>query len=440
VTEGSRFGTSHRNIARQIAAHCAQDAADTGVAERSAYEGMLLRHLFYVCLAWFAMTLVAEADEVTPNEEVRQGLRVRELPTTDGAVVVGTLRRGERALVVESVPSWYLVRLPSGINGYVSKRWVRLIPEAPAVNVVGMPFSLHTIDVGTGDGLILDMGEVEILIDGGMTRTPLGEYATAQLIQDPIELAIVTHADSDHWLGMSDLLKAGGPNLAHPVLEFWEPGFDRPCSPLASYATFIGGIQRSLEPSRFKRPLRSHHVPAVESNLIEPFEIAGIPGVQFTLLHADPVPEGHNCAYKINNASIVVRIDVGGVRVLLTGDANGKLRSDAADITPAHVEGKLLALEAAHPGVLKADVLKVAHHGSETSNTQAFIDAVRPKFAVISASTRHHLPDPSVVSRYERAGAIVLRTDASRRPKDDPIVCLGNGAGDVECNYADEFE
>lgn len=341
----------------------------------------------------------ARVQEVTPIDEVRSGVLVRELPATGDTPVLGSLRPGDRADVLESVPSWFKIRLASGTEGFVSKRWVRVIAATPVgPSALGVPFRLHMVDVGVGDALILDTGDVEVLIDGGMHATPLREYVAAtQVIQDPIELLIVTHADSDHWKGAAELLKLNDPSPAHQVLEFWEPGFDRDCSALDSYVTFISGMQRIVQPARFMRPLQQHHQPAVMTNLVQPFSIVGIPGVLFTVLHAEANPAGPNCAFRINNASIVLRVEVGGVKLLLTGDANGKLRTDNADIVPAHVEGKLLALEAQHPGTLKADVLKVGHHGSETANTNAFIAAVRPRFAIISASTNHHLPDPPVV-------------------------------------------
>jgi competence protein ComEC len=75
---------------------------------------------------------------------------------------------------------------------------------------------------------------------------------------------------------------------------------------------------------------------------------------------------------------------------------------------------KLLALEQAHPGTLKAHILQAPHHGSETANTQAFIDAVNPDFVIISASTNHHLPKDTVIERYRHGERVILRTDVNR--------------------------
>jgi competence protein ComEC len=99
-----------------------------------------------------------------------------------------------------------------------------------------------------------------------------------------------------------------------------------------------------------------------------------------------------------NLASSVVRIRVGAVSLLLTGDAE------------AGEEDWLLEHQ---PQLLRADVLKVAHHGSSTSSTHAFLDAVRPRLAVVSvgAGNMYHHPSASVLQSLAAHGATTLRTD-----------------------------
>ncbi len=99
----------------------------------------------------------------------------------------------------------------------------------------------------------------------------------------------------------------------------------------------------------------------------------------------------------INNNSLVFRVEYGHFRMLFTGDAG------------AEAEARILA-----SGVdLRADVLKVGHHGSAYSSTPAFIRAVSPRYAVISVG-RNNLfghPATSTLETLERAGAHVYRTD-----------------------------
>ena len=222
------------------------------------------------------------------------------------------------------------------------------------------------------------------------------------------------------------------------MLEFWEPGYDRGCRPLASYEAFISDT-RDLPGVTVRRPLQATHVPADVSGTVEPFTLPSLPGVMFTLLHSDGSPDASDCAYRINDASIVLMIEVSGIRFLFTGDANGKERREPGSVTPSHVEAELLALEEQHPGTLKADVLKVPHHGSETASTEAFIDAVDAQFVIISASTSHHLPRPSVVARYDDGARVILRTDRDTRSDRDHVVCGKNENAELVCNYSDQL-
>jgi beta-lactamase superfamily II metal-dependent hydrolase len=115
-----------------------------------------------------------------------------------------------------------------------------------------------------------------------------------------------------------------------------------------------------------------------------------------------------------NNASIVLRIQYGSQSILLMGDAEGKDREDDGS-TARYVE-KLL-LEASGPGSLRSTVLKIAHHGSETSSTMPFIAAVDPDYVIVSSGRRkygtRYLPDASTLKRYcdHKPATRIYRTD-----------------------------
>ncbi len=230
--------------------------------------------------------------------------------------------------------------------------------------------------------------------------------------------------------------------LAERTLEFWDAGYDRDCNPASSGGrqSYLQFIQRmEAHATTVRRPLEDHHTPAVVSGNPQSFEFPPGSGVNITVLHSDSTPPAASgCSYQVNNASIVLKVEIDGLTFLFTGDANGKERDEASPGTPGHVEQQLLALEAAHPGTLKADVLKVPHHGSETASTQAFINAVDPDFVIISASTIHHLPRQSVVDRYDNGQRVILRTDVHRPHRTDPIVCT-RVEGQLTCNFADAF-
>jgi competence protein ComEC len=99
-----------------------------------------------------------------------------------------------------------------------------------------------------------------------------------------------------------------------------------------------------------------------------------------------------------NLASVVALVRVGDVRILLMGDAE---RAE---------EEWLLSQDRA---ALRADILKVAHHGSRTSSIEPFLDAVSPRLALVSVGVgnTYHLPTPSVMRALGAHGAQVLRTD-----------------------------
>jgi competence protein ComEC len=94
---------------------------------------------------------------------------------------------------------------------------------------------------------------------------------------------------------------------------------------------------------------------------------------------------------------VVLRVTLGEISFLLTGDIE------------AGVEQGLVA----HSSALAATVLKVPHHGGDTSSSRAFLEAVDPQVAVISvgADNRFGHPAPGVLARYAELGVPVLRTD-----------------------------
>lgn len=381
--------------------------------------------------------------------EVRRPATVKRNPHRN-ASIIEHVDEGVRLPLLDDDQDngYYNVPAPTtGEPGWIYRTLVRRHPgqipapvEPPVIPVValGGPFQVHFLDVGTGDSAIIDMGTREIVIDGGDSIRVLHDYAAdTGIIDDPIELVVVTHADFDHWNGLQRLLGfEDGATQSHTFVEFWEPGYDRDCRRLDSYDDFIDDI-RNVAGVVFQRPLENFHTPAVDSGVPTPFTHTSLPGVTFTVLHSERDPQATDCAYRINNASIVLKIEIAGFSFLFTGDANGKERDDAASVQAGHVEARLLALETAHPGALRADVLKVPHHGSETASTQAFIDAVDPTFAIISASTKHHLPRDTVIERYDDGQRIILSTDEIRTNDNDHVICRVDEDGALDCNFFD---
>ena len=114
--------------------------------------------------------------------------------------------------------------------------------------------------------------------------------------------------------------------------------------------------------------------------------------VRFEILHPQAFTDGSD-----NNQSCVLKVSANGLSVLLTGDIEREAE---------------LALLARSRESLQADVLIVPHHGSRTSSTRAFIDAVSPDRVIFTAAWRSHFghPHPQVVARYRAVGAQLSTT------------------------------
>ena len=99
----------------------------------------------------------------------------------------------------------------------------------------------------------------------------------------------------------------------------------------------------------------------------------------------------------VNNDSLVLRLTYGDVRILFTGDIGRKVELRLVE------SGKNLG----------AEIIKVPHHGSKTSSSAEFLDAVHPQYAIFSLGqrNRYRFPSEMVLERYRERGCRILRTD-----------------------------
>ncbi|HNW94010.1 MAG TPA: ComEC/Rec2 family competence protein, partial [bacterium] len=244
-------------------------------------------------------------------------------------------------------------------------------PPEPAAPVSGGKLILWVVDVGQGDGLVLRMPNgkfavVDVAREGGEAVMALLRAKGCSRITD----MVLTHPHADHIGDMANVLKK------FRVGRFLESGAGHATS---SYRYLLAALKR-----------KRTDVDTARSGM----RLNWDPQVQVTVLHADANPEKDN----LNNSSVVLRVQYGRTSMLLMGDAE------------AEVEQDLLANSRRQ---LNADVLKVGHHGSHSSSTAAFIDAVSPKYALISAgaNNRFHHPHPTTVSTLTEHNARVYRTD-----------------------------
>ncbi len=261
-------------------------------------------------------------------------------------------------------------------------RWVAvlgLVAAAVWLAARGLPdgkLHVYFLNVGQGDAILIVAPDGrQILVDGGPSPTALlNELGAVLPFWDrSLDLVVLTHPDGDHITGLIPLLDR------YRVAQV----LDVPQSDTAP------------EAAPWLEQLRVHNVP--RSYARRGMRLA-VGDVLLTVLHPGPEPLTGTASDDNNNA-IVLRLDYGQFSVLLTGDAERE------------AEEALIA--AGLP--LRADVLKIGHHGSNGSTSSAFVAAVQPHLAVISAGQGNPFghPHPAVLERL--AGVQVLRTDRHGR-------------------------
>lgn len=231
---------------------------------------------------------------------------------------------------------------------------------------------LALIDVGQGDSILLRDGDRAILVDGGgWDNGDLGGRVLLPALLGEgvrrLDALVMTHPDLDHCGGLVDIA------AYLPVDEVWTaPGWD---------PEGCAGRLLSLPGTRRRFLWRGQRLALGRWRL--------------TVLH--PEKDGRQ---EVNERSLVLLAETRGRRALLTGDIESWAEHDLVSCCAPS---------------LRVDVLKVAHHGSRTSSTATFLDAAKPRLALISVGINnpYYHPAPEVVERLEDHGARVLRTDLS---------------------------
>ena len=129
----------------------------------------VLEPSFRKLLLLFALVVVSSstalADDVVPTSEVTNRVVVRAGPSSQTADV-GSLRLGEKAELLGSVPSWYRIRLANGTEGFVAKRWTR-VDSVAAPALAPTSFTIDAVDVGTGLGILVRGPDFTLMYDAG---------------------------------------------------------------------------------------------------------------------------------------------------------------------------------------------------------------------------------------------------------------------------------
>lgn len=248
-----------------------------------------------------------------------------------------------------------------------------LVLAGLAINYIEKPnfLGVYFYDVGEGDSILIETPvQYQILIDGGPTDAVVQKIGrTLPFYDRKIELIILTHPDSDHLRGLIEVLRRYDTDMI-----------------LTSNIKCETSICRE-----WRRIIEEKKIPV---KIAFPEEVISL-GENLTMrvLYAFDIAQSNSD----NSGSLVLRLDYGNDSFLFTGDIE--------ENTEEFLETSGAALA--------ADVLKVAHHGSKTSTTQKFLEAVNPRIAVISAgkNNRYGHPADEILARLETFSSEILRTD-----------------------------
>lgn len=223
------------------------------------------------------------------------------------------------------------------------------------------------LDVGQGDAAVLQCGGQSMMIDGGKAKASSYIYSWLKKNQiSHLDVMVATHTDADHIGGLSG------------ALNYAKVG--------TAYCPATSGTTKTFQ--SFVKYLKKQGKSITVPKAGDEFSLGG---AQVRILGpTDPQAEG-------NNSSIVLKVTFGDTSFLFTGDAE---REEEQEL-----------LESGYD--LESTVLKVGHHGSDTSTSYLFLRTVNPQYAVISvgANNTYGHPTEAVLSRLRDADVKTFRTD-----------------------------
>ena len=240
---------------------------------------------------------------------------------------------------------------------------------SPTLPISDKKLIVTFIDVGQGDAILIRTPEgLFTLIDGGEQGSGVVDYLRSQGVQN-LDLIIATHPNSDHIGGLVDVLKN------FPVSRVITNG---EIHTTLVYENFLDAITKS----------KAVLIVVTRGDSIQ------IGSLTLEVLHPEHVIEGG-----LNENSIVLRLDYAGTSFLFPGDVS---KDNEAEMISAGLP-------------LKADILKVGHHGSDASTSAEFLSSVHPAVAIYSAGkgNSYGYPNSDTVNRIINSGAQIYGTDVN---------------------------
>jgi competence protein ComEC len=248
------------------------------------------------------------------------------------------------------------------------------------------PLSIIFFDVGQGDSVLIETSNnTKILIDTGPDSRIVEKMATkAKTIDKKIDYVILTHPDMDHIGGMVGLLENF--EISNVIFNF----------DLKDQSKYIKGLRQSIENEK--------------SNIIEGLDTADIliDGCDFDFVWPKDDLTSKS-SLSSNDSSVSMKMSYKGFDLFLGGDIS------------ENVEDKIVN------EINEIEVMKISHHGSNTSNSSEFLESLSPEYAIISVGKNNQYNHPSkrVLGTLEEQKIKYFRTDQE---------------GDIECKVKDNID
>ncbi|PIQ78596.1 hypothetical protein COV82_00330 [Candidatus Peregrinibacteria bacterium CG11_big_fil_rev_8_21_14_0_20_46_8] len=236
---------------------------------------------------------------------------------------------------------------------------------------------IYILNVGQGDAILIRTPNgTNILNDGSAGSSIMQELgAVLPYFDRTIDYAILSHPDRDHIEGLIHVARRV------KIEKFY----------------MNGAVRDNFLVRGLLSAIREYDIPIILAD--DSKDILLDDGVKLDLLYPFKLPLNQKDA--LNNTSIVFMLEYGETRALFTGDIEKETESE---IVAAGVD-------------IRADILKVAHHGSRSSSIQPMLDKIQPKIALISAGRDNKFghPHPEVLERFTKMGVAIHRTDINGR-------------------------
>ena len=266
--------------------------------------------------------------------------------------------------------------------------------KAPDTSKPEGTLEVHYIDVGQGDATLIKCGSHAMLIDGGNNNkgTTVQLYLKKQGVES-LDYVIGTHPDADHIGGLDVIV------YKHNCEKVIMPDYEKDTK---TYQELVDVIH--------------------DKNMKITYPVVGeqyaLGEAKFTII----APNSNSYGGNANDYSVAILLEYGKNCFLFTGDAE---EASEAEMLTNGID-------------ISADVYKVAHHGSRSASTQEFLNAVHPKYAVISCGEGNSYghPHAEVLNRLRSMGVEVFRTD-----EQGSIIASSDGENiNLNCSATDSWQ